>query len=226
MKGAFAFLQKIGKALMLPVSVLPVAGILLGVGAAKFGPADSRQPTDGGGWRRDFWYHAADFRDWCRPGLTKNDGAAALASVIGYAVLLGTLGVLATAFGIETKKIMGVDTLDTGVFGGIASGGLAAFCFNRFFKVKLPPYLGFFSGKRLVPIMTAFGSILLGGVFSIVWPPVGRVIASFSDWAAEGTRGVFAVRAIERSLIPFGLHHIGTPRSFSRLGVTPTGPGS
>src|SRR6267142_3063402 len=116
--GGFAFLQKIGKALMLPVSVLPVAGLLLGFG-----------------------------------------------------VLRATLGVMAAYFGLTPKPIMGIDSMDTGVFGGILIGGVAGALFNRYFRIKLPPYLGFFAGKRFVPIVTAFSAIGIGVVLSLVWPP-------------------------------------------------------
>ena len=93
-------------------------------------------------------------------GLTKNDGVAALAAVVGYLVMNGTLGVVAAARGVETTTVLGQETLDTSVFGGILIGGIAAFMFNRYYRIQLPQYLGFFAGKRFVPIVTAFAAIV------------------------------------------------------------------
>ena len=160
---AFAFLQKIGKALMLPVSVLPVAGILLGIGSAQFGwmpdLASNIMAQSGGAI---FGSLAILFAIGVALGLTNNDGVSALAAVVGYVVLLATLGVMAKLLGSETKDLMGILSIDTGVFGGILIGGIAAALFNRYYRINLPPYLGFFAGKRFVPIITAFAAIGLG----------------------------------------------------------------
>ena len=157
---AFAFLQKIGKALMLPVSVLPVAGILLGIGSAQFGwmpdLASNIMAQSGGAI---FGSLAILFAIGVALGLTNNDGVSALAAVVGYVVLLATLGVMAKLLGSETKDLMGILSIDTGVFGGILIGGIAAALFNRYYRINLPPYLGFFAGKRFVPIITAFAAI-------------------------------------------------------------------
>ena len=107
-------------------------------------------------------------------GLTKNDGVAALAAMVGYRVMIATMGVMAPAVGFEPKPIMGIPSIDTGVFGGILIGAIAAILFNRFYRIKLPSYLGFFAGKRFVPIVTAFAAIVAGIVLGFVWPPIGR----------------------------------------------------
>ena len=78
---------------------------------------------------------------------------------MGYAVLLATMGVMAKMRGLETATVMGIPTIETGVFGGIIVGMIAASVFNRFYRVQLPTYLGFFAGKRSVPIITAFAVI-------------------------------------------------------------------
>lgn len=139
---AFAFLQKIGKALMLPVSVLPVAGILLGIGSAHFGwmpdLASNIMAQSGGAI---FGSLAILFAIGVALGLTNNDGVSALAAVVGYVVLLATLGVMAKLLGSETKDLMGILSIDTGVFGGILIGGIAAALFNRYYRINLPPYL-------------------------------------------------------------------------------------
>ena len=133
-KKLFELLQKMGKSLMLPVSVLPVAGILLGVGSAQFGwinPIVSEVMVQSGG--AIFSNLALIFAIGIALGLTENDGVASLAAVVGYMVLLGTMGVMATSiFGLETKVIMGIKTLETGVVGGILIGGVSGFLFNKY----------------------------------------------------------------------------------------------
>ncbi len=218
---SFALLQTIGKSLMLPVSVLPAAGILLGVGAKGFDwlPTWLSQimATAGGSV---FASMPLIFAIGVALGLTKNDGVSALAAVVGYFVLNGTLGVFGKTFGVETTAIMGIETMDTGVFGGILIGLVAGYLFNRYFRIKLPPYLGFFAGKRFVPIATALSAIVLGAVLSIVWPPIGEGIQSFSQFAAHGNpKAAFTIYGIvERSLIPFGLHHIWNAPFFFEVG--------
>src|SRR5687767_8816141 len=170
---AFALLQKTGKSLMLPVSVLPVAGILLGVGSAHFTwlprlVSDVMAQSGGA----IFGNLALIFAIGVALGLANNDGVAALAAVVGYAVLLATMGVMAPILGYEPKPIMGIPSIETGVFGGILIGAVAAVLFNRFFKLKLPPYLGFFAGKRSVPILTAGAAVLTGIALSFIWPPI------------------------------------------------------
>ncbi|HZA14325.1 MAG TPA: PTS glucose transporter subunit IIBC [Myxococcaceae bacterium] len=218
---AFGWLQKIGKSLMLPVSVLPVAGILLGVGSARFSwlPAGvSNVMAQAGG--AVFGNLPLIFSIGVALGLTGNDGVAALAAVVGFAVMIATMGVMAPLVGYEPKPIMGIPSIETGVFGGILIGAVAAILFNRFFKLKLPPYLGFFAGKRSVPILTGLAAIFTGLALSFVWPPIGRVIDGFSHWAASGNPSLaFAIYGVvERSLIPFGLHHIWNVPFFFEVG--------
>ncbi|MGL4678658.1 MAG: PTS transporter subunit EIIC [Plesiomonas shigelloides] len=92
--------------------------------------------------------------------------------------------------------------------------------FNRFYRIQLPDYLGFFAGKRFVPIITAFTCIVLGVVLSVVWPPIGAGIQAFSNWAVHQNPamafGIYGV--VERSLIPFGLHHIWNVPFFYQAG--------
>jgi PTS system glucose-specific IIC component len=218
---AFGWLQKIGKSLMLPVSVLPVAGILLGVGSAEFTWIPSLlsdvMAQSGGAV---FSNLPLIFAIGVALGVTNNDGVAALASVVGYAVLVATMGVMAPLLGYEPKTIMGIPSIETGVFGGIVIGAVAGVLFNRYFRLQLPPYLGFFAGKRSVPILAAGAAVLVGIALSLVWPPIGAAIDGFSRWAASGNPALaFAVYgAVERSLIPFGLHHIWNVPFFFEVG--------
>ncbi|MFS2014289.1 PTS glucose transporter subunit IIBC [Azospirillum sp. CT11-132] len=217
----FAFLQKIGKSLMLPVAVLPVAGLLLGIGAANFEwmpPLLSMLMKNSGDVI--FGNLPLIFAIGVALGYTENDGVSAIAATIGYIVMLATLGVMTGVWGMEPKTIMGIKSMETGVFGGILAGGLAAAMFNRFYKIALPAYLGFFAGKRFVPIITALAAIVLGVVLSVVWPPIQGGINSFSHWAAVNDPRLAATiyGFVERLLIPFGLHHIWNVPFFFEIG--------
>jgi PTS system glucose-specific IIC component len=220
-KNAFSILQKIGKCMMLPVSVLPVAGILLGVGSANFPwlPHAVSEIMAASG-SAVFGSLPLLFAIGVAIGLTENDGVAALAGTVGYVVFLAAMGVCAKLAGIETKPIMGIPSIETGVFGGIIVGLIAAAAFNRFYRIKLPSYLGFFAGKRAVPIITAFAVIVAGAVLSFVWPPIGGAIERFSHWAVhEQPALAFTIYGVvERALIPFGLHHVWNVPFFFQAG--------
>lgn len=221
LKTAFSFLQKIGKSLMLPVAVLPIAGLLLGIGSAKFTILPlflSDIMAQSGG--AIFGNLPLIFAIGTALGLAKNDGVSALSAVTGYVVMLATMGAAATAMGIPTKTIMGMPSIDTGVFGGIAIGLIAAALFNRYYTLRLPDYLGFFAGKRSVPILTACAAIVFGLILTVIWPPIGTGIQRFSLWAAsENPTAAFSLYGfVERLLIPFGLHHIWNVPFFMEVG--------
>src|SRR6188472_1931943 len=221
LQSAFSFLQKIGKCMMLPVSVLPVAGILLGVGSANFSwLPESLSLIMAKSGDAIFGNLPLLFAIGIAIGLTENDGVAALAGTVGWVVFLAAMGVCAKLQGIEVKPIMGIPSIETGVFGGIVVGMIAAWAFNRFYRIQLPSYLGFFAGKRSVPIITAFAVIAAGAVLSFVWPPIGKGIESFSHWAVHGRPALaFTIYGIvERALIPFGLHHIWNVPFFFQAG--------
>ena len=220
-RGTFGWLQKIGKSLMLPVSVLPAAGILLGVGSAKFEviPAVvSNVMAQAGG--AIFGNLPLIFAIGVALGLAGNDGVAALAAVVGFAVMVATMGVMAPLLDYKPDTVLGVPSIDTGVFGGILIGAIAAVLFNRYFRMKLPAYLGFFAGKRSVPILTAFAAVFAGILLSVIWPPIGSAINSFSHFASTGHPATaFAIYGVvERALIPFGLHHIWNVPFFFQVG--------
>jgi len=217
----FGFLQKVGKALMLPVAVLPVAGLMLGIGAAHFGflPAVVSSVMKESG---DVIFGSLPliFAIGVALGFTENDGVTAIAAVVGFLVMTATLGVMAGVMGVPPKLVMGIPSMQTGVFGGILSGGLAAYLFKRFYRIELPAYLGFFGGKRFVPIITAVAAVGLGVVMSVLWPPVQGGINVFSHWAAVSNPRTAATiyGLVERLLIPFGLHHIWNVPFFFEMG--------
>lgn len=217
----FGSVQKVGKALMLPVAVLPVAGLLLGIGSAHFGiiPAHVSEIMKASG-DVIFGNLPLIFAIGVALGFTDNDGVSAVAAAVGFLVMNATLGVMAGIFQVKPALVMGIPSMDTGVFGGILAGGLAAFMFQRFYRIALPSYLGFFSGKRFVPIITAVGAIALGGALSLVWPTVQRGIDTFGHWAAVGSPRTAATvyGFVERLLLPFGLHHIWNVPFFFEMG--------
>ncbi|MGG0716290.1 glucose-specific PTS transporter subunit IIBC [Robertmurraya massiliosenegalensis] len=227
-KKMFGVLQKVGKALMLPVALLPAAGILLALGAALRNPAllELAPFLDNSGvdMVAAIMQNAGDivfgnlpvlFAVGVAVGLAGGDGVAGLAAIIGYLIMNVTMG---TALGITADdvnglnyaSILGVPTLQTGVFGGIIIGIIAASLYNKFYEIELPSYLGFFAGKRFVPIITAGTAVLLGLLMLIIWPPIQNGLNAFSQNMVHAnlTLSAFIFGVIERALIPFGLHHI------------------
>ncbi|WP_062352722.1 glucose-specific PTS transporter subunit IIBC [Bacillus kwashiorkori] len=228
-KNAFGVLQKVGKALMLPVAILPAAGILLAIGSALQNPT----LTDIAPFLTADWVVRVAgvieeaggivfdnlpllFAVGSAIGLAGGEGVAGLAAIVGYLIMNVTMG---AALGLTPESlegsmayasVLGIPTLQTGVFGGIIVGLLAAYMYNRFFNIELKPYLGFFAGKRFVPIVTAASSVVLGLLMILIWPPIQNGLNSFSNLMLHGnlTFSAFIFGLIERSLIPFGLHHI------------------
>ncbi|MCA0971818.1 glucose-specific PTS transporter subunit IIBC [Halobacillus litoralis] len=227
-KNAFGTLQKVGKALMTPVALLPAAGILLAFGTS-FAQDDfvDRVPYFGTPWVQtllEVMASAGDvvfanlpllFAVGVAIGLAKGDGVAGLAAIIGYLIMNVVMGVLGGVTPEMTSEpayanVLGIPTLQTGVFGGIIVGILAASLYNRFFDIQLPQFLGFFAGKRFVPIVTAFSALFLGIVMLGLWPYAQSGLNALSRLMLEGNQTIsaFFFGVIERSLIPFGLHHI------------------
>ncbi|WP_163539359.1 glucose-specific PTS transporter subunit IIBC [Gracilibacillus sp. YIM 98692] len=228
MSNVFGTLQKVGKALMLPVALLPAAGILL-----AFGTSFAQDQ-----WVEKFPWFGNEivqtilavmseaggivfdnlpllFAVGVAIGLAKGDGVAGLAAIIGYLIMNVTMSVFGDITAEMTsdpayENVLGVPTLGTGVFGGIIVGILAAYMYNRFFNIELPQFLGFFAGKRFVPIITAFSSLILGIVMYLVWPFAQDGLNAVSHFMLETNRTIstFVFGVIERALIPFGLHHI------------------
>lgn len=229
-KKLFGQLQRIGKALMLPVAILPAAGLLLAFGAALQGEQlQSYLPfiqADGVQNVAEMMAAAGSiifenlpiiFAMGVAIGLAGGDGVAAIAAFVGFIILNKTmgefLGVTPDNVGDAAKgyaSVLGIPTLQTGVFGGIIIGALAAWCYNKFYNISLPSYLGFFAGKRFVPIVMATTSFLLAFPMALVWPVIQNGLNAFSEGLLDSNTGlaVFLFGFIKRLLIPFGLHHI------------------
>lgn len=219
--GVLPLLQKVGRAVMLPVSVLPVAGILLGLGSAKLGLfPDAVATLLGQAGGAVFTGLPLVFAIAVAIGLSEDDGAAAVAAVVGYVVLVATLGAGAALRGLPTTRVLGFESMETGVFGGILVGLLAAALFRRYSGVELPAWLGFFGGRRLVAILTGLCATLLGVALAFLWPPLQRGIHVLSDFVAYGrpVESAFVYGVVERLLLPFGLHHIWNVPFFFEIG--------
>lgn len=227
-KKVFGYLQKIGKALMLPVAMLPVAGLLLGIGVAmQMEQTLGYMPFLEAGWIQHtasvmeaaggiiFDNLALIFAVGVAIGLA-GDGAAALAALVGYLVMNTVMG---EWLGVTSElvaedpgfaHVLGIPTLQTGVFGGIIIGIIAATCYNRFHDIEMPAFLGFFAGKRFVPIITAVASFVMALILVLIWPHVQTGLNEISVFLLETGQyfAVFFFGFIKRLLIPFGLHHI------------------
>ncbi|WP_141736891.1 N-acetylglucosamine-specific PTS transporter subunit IIBC [Oligoflexus tunisiensis] len=186
-------LQKLGRALMLPIAVLPVAGLLLRLGSPDV--LDIAFMKEAGA--AIFGHLALIFAIGVAVGLSKdNAGAAALAGGVGYLVLTSSLKALAP-------------DVDMGVLAGIISGVLAGLAYNRFHTIRLPEWLGFFGGRRFVPIVTAGAALVLSFIFAFVWPVVQAGINAVGQWIIHsGGIGAFAYGTLNRLLIPTGLHQV------------------
>lgn len=229
-KKLFGQLQRIGKALMLPVAILPAAGLLLAIGTAFQGEAlqhylpfikngviqnIANMMTGAGGIIFDNL--PIIFALGVAIGLAGGDGVAAIAAFVGFIIMNKTMGAFLNVTPAQLEdpskgfaNVLGIPTLQTGVFGGIIIGALAAWCYNKFYNISLPSYLGFFAGKRFVPIMMATTSFILAFPMAWIWPFIQNGLNAFSTGLLESNTGlaVFLFGFIKRLLIPFGLHHI------------------
>ncbi|RIP37199.1 PTS glucose transporter subunit IICBA [Staphylococcus gallinarum] len=229
-KKLFGQLQRIGKALMLPVAILPAAGLLLALGTAFQGEflqsylpfikvegfQNVAKMMEGAGGII-FDNLPIIFALGVAIGLASGDGVAAIAAFVGFIVMNKTMGAFLqiTPDNVDDAangyaSVLGIPTLQTGVFGGIIVGALAAWCYNKFYNISLPSYLGFFAGKRFVPIMMATCSFILAFPMGLIWPTIQDGLNAFSEGLLDSNTGlaVFLFGFIKRLLIPFGLHHI------------------
>lgn len=224
---AFQGLQKMGRSLQLPIAVLPAAGILNRLGQPDVFGADglgwdnlSRVIGAAGGALLDGSLGLPMlFCVGVAIGMAKKaDGSTALAAVVGFLVYYNVLrafpktcpgGSVKIALGcqLEDNSVVEFTYQNPGVFGGIVIGLLSAFFWARYHRTKLVDWLGFFNGRRLVPIIMAFVSIAFASLCLWVWPPIGTALENFSDWlvglGAWGS-GVFGLA--NRALLVIGLH--------------------
>lgn len=259
----FGVLQRVGRSFMLPIALLPVAGLLLGIGGSftnvtmlesynlmgVMGPGtiinDILSIMLAAG-NIIFANLPVIFAMGVAIGMAKQEKAvAALAGVIGFLVMHAVIGVLITITGTYTPEslqtandlarlavensgiamvpivankilpsgsiaaVVGITSLQMGVFGGILVGLVTAALHNRFYKVEFPPVVSFFGGTRFVPIITALVFLFIGGLMFFLWPFIQNGIYAIGGLViASGYFGTFIYGFIERALIPFGLHHV------------------
>ncbi len=230
----FAVLQRVGRSFMLPIALLPVAGLLLGIGSSFTNPTTlqtyglTNVIYEGG-----IFYTILDvmsktgsvvfdnlallFAMGVAIGMAKREKeVAALSGAIGYLIMNTAISALIAANGgIEalppnsTTTALGITTLQMGVFGGIIVGLGVAALHNRFYKIKLPTVLSFFGGTRFVPIITSLVYLIVGAAMFYLWPLVQSLISKLGQLVnASGYAGTWIYGIIERALIPFGLHHV------------------
>ena len=230
----FAVLQRVGRSFMLPIALLPVAGLLLGIGSSFTNPTTLETYgltsiiREGG-----IVYTILDimsktgsivfdnlallFAMGVAIGMAKKEKeVAALSGAIGYLIMNTAISTLISAKGgVEemaansTTTTLGITTLQMGVFGGIIVGLGVAALHNRFYKIKLPQVLSFFGGTRFVPIITSIVYLIVGIVMFYIWPVVQNGIAHLGQLVLEsGYAGTWIYGMVERALIPFGLHHV------------------
>ena len=230
----FGVLQRVGRSFMLPIALLPVAGLLLGIGSSFTNPTTLETYgltgiiTEGG-----LLYTILDimsktgsvvfdnlallFAMGVAIGMAKKEKeVAVLSGAIGYLILNTAISALISAKGgVEamaansTTTSLGITTLQMGVFSGIIVGLGVAALHNRFYKIQLPQVLAFFGGTRFVPIVTSIVYLIVGIIMFYVWPVVQGGIAQLGQLVLEsGYVGTWIYGIIERALIPFGLHHV------------------
>jgi PTS system N-acetylglucosamine-specific IIC component len=203
-------LQRIGRSLMMPIAVLPVAGLLL-----RFGQPDVAEwlGASGDNAVSKVLASAGDALFSQLPLLfaigvsigfaRKSDGSTALAGVVGFLVFDKVYNVVAG------YNMVGDKVVSMGVLSGILMGLTAALLWQRYHRTKLPQYLAFFGGRRWVPILTGLVATVLGVVFGLLWPIIGRGFNAMGNWIVQqDTVGAGIYGLINRLLLPFGLHHI------------------
>ncbi len=204
-------LQRIGRSLMMPIAVLPVAGLLLRFGQPDVATEIFQAPADNpvskvlaAAGDAVFSNLALLFAVGVAIGFARrSDGSTALSAVVGYLVFDSVYNVVAGYYPVNER------TVTMGVLSGILVGLLTAMLWQRYHRIKLPDYLAFFGGRRFVPIITGLATTVMGVIFGLIWPFIGRGFNAMGDWiVANDTVGAGVYGTINRLLIPFGLHHI------------------
>lgn len=230
----FGILQRVGRSFMLPIALLPVAGLLLGIGSSFTNPTTIETYNLGGIiYEGGVFYTVLDimsrtgsaifdnlallFAMGVAIGMAKKEKeVAALSGAIAYLVMNTAISVLITASGgVEamaensTTSVLGITTLQMGVFGGIIVGLGVAALHNRFYKIELPQVLSFFGGTRFVPIVCTVVYLIVGIIMFYLWPFVQLGISKLGVLVLNsGYAGTWIYGILERALIPFGLHHV------------------
>ncbi|MGZ9587027.1 PTS transporter subunit EIIC [Paenibacillus marinisediminis] len=208
----FVYVQQMGRSLMVPIAVLPAASILVRIGDMQVDTpwlAAIVSVCKLGG-NAIFNHLPIFFAIGIAIGLTGGSGIAALAAAVGYFVFSDVI----TFFEASAAA-----KLDTGVLGGMLCGAITTIMYKRFHQIKLPDALGFFGGKRFVPIATSLVMVIVGLAVGAVWPGIQSYIKEFGIWMTQqGAWGAGIYGFINRMLIPTGLHHILNHIAWFQLG--------
>ena len=233
-KHLFSLLQRIGQSFMLPIALLPIAGIFLGIGSSLTNTnmlaAYHLKGLMGPGTAPYILFsllNSADsiifdnlpilFAVGVAIGMARSEKAtAALSSIVAFFVMHSTIGSLITYTGRShsfltgaTSEIVGITSLQMGVFGGIIVGLGVAALHNRFYKIELPKVFSFFGGTHFIPIISAITYVGIGILMFYIWPPIQILINDAGKLVLmSGYGGTFVYGLLERALIPFGLHHV------------------
>lgn len=230
----FEVLQRVGRSFMLPIAILPVAGLFLGIGGSftnetmlnTYGltgilgpgtPANAILTVMNAAGNIVFANLPVLFAMGVAIGMARKEKeVAALSAVIAFFVMHASIGALITLRGGAqemlsgaVEDVCGITSLQMGVFGGILVGLGVAALHNRFYRIALPQVLSFFGGTRFVPIISAIVYLGVGILLFFVWPPVQAGIYHVGDLVLRsGYAGTWLYGLMERALIPFGLHHV------------------
>ena len=233
-KHIFSLLQRIGQSFMLPIALLPIAGIFLGIGSSLTNTnmlaAYHLKGLMGPGTAPYILFSLLNsagsiifdnlpilFAVGVAIGMARSEKAtAALSSIIAFFVMHSTIGSLITYTGRShsfltgaTTEIVGITSLQMGVFGGIIVGLGVAALHNRFYKIELPKVFSFFGGTHFIPIISAITYVGIGILMFYIWPPIQILINDAGKLVLmSGYGGTFVYGLLERALIPFGLHHV------------------
>ena len=233
-KHIFSLLQRIGQSFMLPIALLPIAGIFLGIGSSLTNTnmlaAYHLKGLMGPGTAPYILFSLLNsagsiifdnlpilFAVGVAIGMARSEKAiAALSSIVAFFVMHSTIGSLITYTGRShsfltgaTTEIVGITSLQMGVFGGIIVGLGVAALHNRFYKIELPRVFSFFGGTHFIPIISAITYVGIGILMFYIWPPIQILINDAGKLVLmSGYGGTFVYGLLERALIPFGLHHV------------------
>lgn len=233
-KHIFSLLQRIGQSFMLPIALLPIAGIFLGIGSSLTNTnmlaAYHLKGLMGPGTAPYILFSLLNsagsiifdnlpilFAVGVAIGMARTEKAtAALSSIVAFFVMHSTIGSLITYTGRShsfltgaTTEIVGITSLQMGVFGGIIVGLGVAALHNRFYKIELPRVFSFFGGTHFIPIISAITYVGVGILMFYIWPPIQILINDAGKLVLmSGYGGTFVYGLLERALIPFGLHHV------------------
>lgn len=233
-KHLFSLLQRIGQSFMLPIALLPIAGIFLGIGSSLTNTnmlaAYHLKGLMGPGTAPYILFSLLNsagsiifdnlpilFAVGVAIGMARSEKAtAALSSIVAFFVMHSTIGSLITYTGRShsfltgaTSEIVGITSLQMGVFGGIIVGLGVAALHNRFYKIELPKVFSFFGGTHFIPIISAITYVGIGILMFYIWPPIQILINDAGKLVlTSGYGGTFVYGLLERALIPFGLHHV------------------